>query len=244
MKTLLKNSILFYLSIFFLSISISPLQFVQAQTNIPDIIKNSPSRERYPMADAVVLLDERMITRESNGTIRNRTHHIVKIFTQAGMRDFAERRIQYNSEGESLTIVTARTYMADGTVVSVPENGFNLLTPQATASAPAYKDVREMVISFTGLEKNAIMELETEIISKPNFMPLLSGSESFGNVYPVMQKVFSIAVPSNDSLLFYRSTYGCPGPFQKEESGKKIYTWIMNSVPLVIQEPARSQYFF
>ena len=69
--------------------------------------------------------------------------------------------------------------MVDGTKVPTPENGYNPITHPEAYAFPELCYLREMVVSHTGLEIGAVIELDYTLTSKPGFQPFLEGRGGF-----------------------------------------------------------------
>ncbi len=89
---------------------------------------------------------------------------------------YGETFIPYNPDFQSLKINEAYTIMADGKKNPSPPNAFNEVLPGFAANAPAYNNLREMVITHSGTERNAVINLDYELHTKKGFYPCLMGN--------------------------------------------------------------------
>ena len=73
---------------------------------------------------------------------------------------YGETFISYNPAFQSLKINEVYTIMADGKKNPSPSNAFNEVLPAFAANAPAYNNLREMVITHSGKEMNEVINLD------------------------------------------------------------------------------------
>lgn len=92
---------------------------------------------------------------------------------------FGETFVVYNPEYQDLTINHCYTIQADGTRIDAPANAFNKVLPRPAASAPAYNNLIEMVITHTGLELGATVYLDYTLTTKPELFSSLDIDRTF-----------------------------------------------------------------
>jgi len=63
--------------------------------------------------------------------------------------------------------------MADGKKVETPSNAFNEILPSFAAGAPAFNGLRDMVITHTGLERGAVINLDYTLHTAKDNTPAL-----------------------------------------------------------------------
>ena len=68
---------------------------------------------------------------------------------------YGESFIVYNPDFQTLKIHSSYTRQKDGTIVKTPDNAFVEVLPRFAADAPAYNQLKEMVVVHTGLELGA-----------------------------------------------------------------------------------------
>ena len=144
-------------------------------------------------------------------------------------RIYGETFIVYNPQYQELKINEAYTIMADGKKVITPDNAFNEVLPRYAANAPAFNNLREMVVTHTGLERNAIINLDYTIHSSKDFLPDFFGKEMFNQSSPVKEMIFRIKVPANKTLQF-KTLNIRTAPEITNENGQKVYTWIFKNL--------------
>jgi len=153
--------------------------------------------------DAVYKKIKEEYTLQNNGHIEYRCHKELKLYTHYSFnRMFGETFIVYNPDFQKLIIHKSYTIKADGSKVETPKNAFNEVLPHAAANYPAYNQMREMVVTHTALEIGATIVLDYSIISKPEYMREMTGTEVFAKRVPVEQYEFILKVPARRNLKF------------------------------------------
>ncbi|MGM0611908.1 MAG: DUF3857 domain-containing protein [Bacteroidota bacterium] len=149
---------------------------------------------------------------------------------------YGETFIVYNPKYQDLTINKSVTTMADGTKVPAPANAFNEVLPRQAKNAPAYNHLREMVVTHTGLQKGAVIELDYTITSKAGFHPLLMNRETLSKEIPVENMEIIADIPE-DAVLNHQTTGIRTGPEIKEKKGRKHYIWKFSNLDAHPSEP-------
>ncbi len=117
-------------------------------------------------------------------------------------RLYGETFIVYNPAYQTLKINKSQTTQMDGNVVKAPENSFNEVLPRFARNVPNHNGLRELVVTHTGLEVGAVIELDYSVKSKAGFMKGLMADEVLTESSPVMQKQIIINVPKGKELNF------------------------------------------
>ena len=180
---------------------------------------------RYPGSDGIVLFDSLVITLDSENHIAKRRHRAVMLFTDNAINRYGDPRILFNSATQELSVITARVYMRDGTIVDTRKNGINQTTPFALDHAPDYADWQETVVTHVGIEKGCVAELHYVIRDKPS-LPLHSGVEIFSSEDPVQIRVLEIRGPGASNLKSV-SLNGAPAA---EKSAEGIWRWTVRDI--------------
>jgi len=201
------------------------------QTAVPvaPALKSLPDSKaieaRYPGNDAVVLFDSLVINLDDAGRISKRRHRAVMLLTDNAINRYGDPRILFNTAAQELSIITARVYMRDKTIVDTRENGINQTTPFALERTPDYVDWQETVVTHVGIEKGCVAELHY-IIRDKTAGPGLSGLEIFSSEDPVQVRVLEIRAPGSTPLRG-AAMNGAP---EAEEPGKGILRWTVRDI--------------
>ncbi|MGD1047414.1 MAG: DUF3857 domain-containing protein, partial [Candidatus Krumholzibacteriaceae bacterium] len=180
---------------------------------------------RYPGSDGVVLFDSLVITLDNENHIAKRRHRAVMLFTDNAINRYGDPRILFNSATQELSVITARVYMRDGTIVDTRKNGINQTTPFALDHAPDYADWQETVVTHVGIEKGCVAELHYRIRDKAP-SPWLSGVEIFSSEDPVQVRVLEIR-GAGASNLTSASLNGAPAA---EKTADGVWIWTVRDI--------------
>jgi hypothetical protein len=186
--------------------------------------------------DAVYLSLTREYTLNPDGSMDYRYVKKQKLQTYRAFHNlYGETFVVYNPEFQKLKINGVYTIMADGRKVMAPSNAFNEVLPAFAANAPAYNGLREMVITHTGLERNAEINLDYVIKSAAGFYPVLSGYEILAEQEPVKELMISVKIPAGKKLYF--KTYNTAvQPIKTTDGAFDVYSWKLTNVPALSPE--------
>lgn len=156
-------------------------------------------------------------------------------------RLYGETFIIYNTDFQKLKINSSYTIMADGKKIVTPSNAYNEVLPRFSNNAPAYNNIREMVVTHTGLEVGSTINLDYTLSSEAGFYPTLMGDELLAESSPVKEMIIRVKIPENDELNY--SLINIIGePEINNDKGKKVYTWTFNSLPATSKEYFQENY--
>ncbi|MCX6246304.1 MAG: DUF3857 domain-containing protein [Bacteroidetes bacterium] len=148
---------------------------------------------------------------------------------------YGESFIVYHPDFQTLKVNEAYTVMADGKKNPSPANAFNEVLPGFAANAPAYNKLREMVITHSGTERNAILNLDYSLHTQKGFYPCLMGNELLCETEPVKELTFVIRIPSG-ATLNYSVLNSKETPFITREGDLQVYTWKIKDIPAISTE--------
>ncbi len=209
-----------------------------AQDPIAELVRQAPSASDYPDDDGLILLERKVLDLREDGRLIETYNRVFKIFTQVGLNAYADPRFLYWHGDEQIHVVRARTFMRDGTVVPVPDNGYHDLVWSRVATAPDWLGIRQFVIDHTALEKQAVIDLEIRREGPASLRS--SGVEVLQTRFPILKRVFEIRVPA-DSHLEYRSWPEPLEPTVFDSAGKRIHRWVLENVTPLPPAPQPSR---
>jgi len=190
------------------------------------IIANSFSQN----ADAEYLQIRKEYTLNENGSIDFHYSKELKLLTHFSFhRLYGETFIVYNTDFQNIKVNSSYTIMADGKKVITPDNAFNEVLPRFSTNAPAFNNIRELVVTHTGLEKNAIINLDYTLHSDKGYYPYLMGNEVLSETSPVNELIIIVNIPDSQ-ILNYELLNFKGEPIIDNKNGEKIYTWKFNSI--------------
>lgn len=157
-----------------------------------------------PATDARFLSIEITYHLQSDGSWDMDYSHQVRLYTYYAVnRALGETFIVYNPDFQKLEIMRSETTMADGRKVASPANAFNEVLPFAVHGFADFSSLREMVVTHTGLERGAVVDLHYRIHTQAGFSPVFSGREGLAKAFPIDSYKLKIIVPA-DQVLRYR----------------------------------------
>lgn len=152
------------------------------------------------------------------------------IYSYLAMRSlYGESFIQYNPEYQTLKINSSYTKQKDGTIVKTPDNAFVEVLPRTAVDAPAYNQLKEMVVVHTGLELGATIYLDYTITSKAGYLPGLDIFEPIQQASPVKEYSLSVTVPVDRDLSYSLANPEVMAKMNVEE-GMRTISWKLKNV--------------
>lgn len=159
------------------------------------------------------------------------------LFTHTAMNGtYGESFIVYNPQYQDLKINASYTKQKDGNIVKTPDNAFVEVLPRTAADAPAYNNLKEMVVVHTGLELGATIYLDYTLTSKPGYLPELDIYDEILQTSPVKEYTISLSVPENKPLAYTLENVNSK-PIVATANGVKTVTWKLNNQPASSRDP-------
>jgi hypothetical protein len=187
--------------------------------------------DTYPNSDAVYLNLTKTFILNEDGTVLRKTKFTQKLLTYRAFNGlYGETRINYNPAFEQLKVTESYTKMASGKRVPTPGNGYNEVLPHFGADSKAYNHLREMVVTHTGLEREATIHCGYEIARAQGETPFLAGDEPLVTTCPIEKLKIVIKVPRGTQLN-YSLLYADKEPDIKKGTQADTYTWKFSNLP-------------
>ncbi|MEI7896143.1 MAG: DUF3857 domain-containing protein [bacterium] len=206
---------------------------------IISIFVSLQTRAQDEKSDALYVSLVKEYTLNPDGSMDFRYIKQQKLFTYRAFHNlYGETFIVYNPEFQKLKINEVYTLMANGKKITAPQNSFNEVLPGYAASAPAYNSLREMVITHTGLERNATIFLDYLVHTEKGIFPALMGSELLAENEPVKNLEIRIRIPAGENL-FYKIFNGNFQPDKTTDGKFQVYTWKSGDVAAISTEEAQ-----
>ncbi len=186
--------------------------------------------------DAVYLRLTKEYTLNPDGSQEFRYIKQLKLQTYRSFHNlYGETFVVYNPDFQSLKINESSTVMANGVKIIAPKNSFNEVLPSMAANAPVFNKLREMVITHTATERNALVNLDYTIHSKPGLIPVLMGNELLAENEPIKELTVVVKIPSMIKLN-YKILNTDQVPVVTNDGQFSVYTWKFLNVPAISQE--------
>lgn len=171
-------------------------------------------------------------TFRNDGSIEMTYYKELKLNSQLAFnRLYGETFITYNPEFQKLKIDTSYTVQENGTIIHSPSNAFNEVLPADAANAPAYNQLKEMVVTHTGLETGATVYLKYTLSTSPGQSNEVDIDENLQEMSPVKNYVLILNIPAEKDLKYSLTGYSNSKPFITEKNGLKQYRWTLKNIP-------------
>lgn len=215
------------------SISILLLLFVFTFTPLTA----RPPVDTATAADALYLEKEIVYSLDADGGWTKEYGHSLQLNTyQAFSRFCGETFIPYNPRFQELKVLKSETTMRDGKKVASPSNAYNEVLPRDAHYFSYYSDLREMVVTHTGLECGAVIDIRYTLKTKPGFLPYFSGRDFIADRFPTRKFVLKVIVPADKELRYQLFHIDLKPEIQKD-NGMTTYTFTASNPGSFLEEP-------
>lgn len=204
---------------------------------------NSFAQINYKDADAVYSKIVKEYILNEDGSIDFHYSKNIKLQRYYAINyHYGETMIVYNPEYQKLKINHSYTIMADGKKIITPKNAFNEVLPKFAAGIADYNNLREMIITHTGLERDAYINLDYNIITSKDFYSSFMGNEMLYEASPVKLLKIIIKVPKNRKIN-YRTLNILAAPDIVNEKNMKVYSWTFRDVRAIAGDAMQTKDF-
>ena len=161
---------------------------------------------------------------ESDGTGRRESTARIRIQSEAGVQQWGQIQVGYNSANERVEIPYVRVLKQDGSVVKADDSAVQDLTAPVEHEAPVYTDYRQKHITVPGLRPGEILEYQTVAIIHT---PLAAGQfwteYEFDKSNINLDEQLDVDVPAG-RVVKLKNKAGMD-PTITEANGRRIYHW-------------------
>src|SRR5579864_7327025 len=161
---------------------------------------------------------------EADGTGRKELIARIRVQSEAGVQQWGQLQIGYNSANERVEIPYVRVLKKDGSVVKAGDDAVQDLSAPIEREAPVYTDYRQKHITVPGLRPGEVLEYDVVTVIHT---PLAAGQfwteYEFDKNNIVLDEAVDVDVPANRPLKMKNN----PGhePTITEEKGRRLYRW-------------------
>jgi transglutaminase-like putative cysteine protease len=195
------------------------------------LAKSGPTQEKHPQADAVVALDHVDVTLRKDGTVVEHHKGIIRILdAQRGKERYADPHIAYDSKRQTLTVQVARTVNRDGSVQVAGKDEIIDIVPPAVADATVYSGVLERVVSFPGVDKGSVVELEYTLTTQATNDSALGGELHLALANPILRREITLTAPEGTTPRF-QVVGATLVPTESSADGTHTWTFVAENVP-------------
>jgi len=161
---------------------------------------------------------------ESDGTGRRETVARIKVQSEAGVQQWGQIQIGYNSANERVEIAYVRVVKGDGSIVKAGDDAVQDLTAPVEREAPVYTDYRQKHIPVPGLRPGEALEYDmVTMIHTPLAAGQFWADYDFDKNNIMLNEELEVDVPSDRPVKLKNK----PGmdPKISEANGRRIYHW-------------------
>jgi len=165
---------------------------------------------------------------ETDGTGVEETEAVIRIQSQAGVKQFGQLVFGYSSATEELKVEYVRVRKPDGRIVTTPDSTAQDFAPEDLRDAPMYSDYRQRHISVSSLEPGDTLEYRTvtRIVTA-----LAAGQFWYQHTFPkgvvVNEDRLEIDVPKSREVKLKTPDRK---PEIKEDGDRRVYTWVVKDI--------------
>ena len=193
--------------------------------------RDPPSRD----VPVTTLADVRLERVFPNGLSSVRVQQVFYLAGDQGVRDFADRSVQYEPASQKLEVLTARAYKPDGRVVEAEDEDESAV---ADTSVSMYYDSRAHHLRFPGLAPGDVVELDYRISPRSSVNEY---GDYFGDLVvfrtsrPTRLRRFVLVTPA--ARKFNVDAVRMPAGTVTESDGERIYRWEAQNLAPLPNEP-------
>jgi tetratricopeptide (TPR) repeat protein len=161
---------------------------------------------------------------ENDGTGRKETIARIRVQSEAGVQQWGQIQVGYNSANERVEMDYVRVIKADGSIVKAGDDAMQDLSAPLEQQAPVYTDYRQKHITVPGLRPGEVLEYHIVTIIHTAIAPGQFWADyEFDKTSIDLDEEVEINVPA-DRPLKLKNKSGMD-PKISEEKGRRTYHW-------------------
>ena len=161
---------------------------------------------------------------ENDGTGRKETIARIRVQSEAGVQQWGQIQLGYNSANERVEIAYVRVIKADGSVVKAGDDAVQDLSAPVERQAPVYTDYRQKHITVPGLRPGEVLEYDmVTAIHTPLAAGQFWADYDFDKININLDEQFDVDVPADRPLKLKNKPD--MDPKVSETNGRRIYHW-------------------
>jgi tetratricopeptide (TPR) repeat protein/transglutaminase-like putative cysteine protease len=183
-----------------------------------------PVKKDYSEEGFVIEQVKTLFRFEKDGTGRKETIARVRVQSEAGVEQWGQVLVGYNSANERVEIPYVRVRKKDGSVVTAPPDSVQDLTAPVEREAPVYTDYRQKHITVPGLRPGEVLEYDVATVIHTALAPDQFWTEyDFDKNNIVLDEQLEVNVPRERAIKLKTK----PGLDAKvrDEGDRRIYRW-------------------
>ncbi len=190
-----------------------------AAASKPDDAKHDYSQEAF-----VVEQYRSRYRFEADGTGRKETVARIRVQSEAGVQQWGQIQVGYNSANERVEIAYVRVIQADGSVVKAGDDAVQDLSAPVERDAPVYTDYRVKHITVPGLRPGETLEYDmVTVIHTPLAPGQFWADYDFDKSSIDLDEELDVDVPADRPLKLKNKPD--MDPKISEANGRRVYHW-------------------
>ena len=177
---------------------------------------------------------------ENDGTGSRESYARIKIQNEAGVEQWGQLVMGYNSANERVEIPFVRILNPDGSTVTATADAVQDLSIPLEKEAPVYTDYRQKHVTVPGIRPGVELEYKFVTVTQT---PLAPGQfwmqHDFAQSGTILDEQLTVDVPKERKITLKTK----PGndPKISEENGRRIYSWSRSHVDKTDEEKKKEQ---
>ena len=181
---------------------------------------------------------------ENDGTGRREVTARIRVQSEAGVQQWGQLQLGYNSANERIEIPYVRVLKQDGSVVKAGDDAVQDLSAPVEHEAPVYTDYRQKHVTVPGLRPGEVLEYDVvTVVHTPLAAGQFWAEHNFDRGNIVLDEEMEMDVPASRMVKLKNK----PGmePKITEQDGRRVYHWSSSNLereeddPQVSPEKAR-----
>src|SRR5580704_16079644 len=197
-----------------------------SESKPPDASTSKPEEPKHDYSQEAFVIEQYRSTYrfENDGTGRKETIARIRVQSEAGVQQWGQIQVGYNSANERMAVAYVRVIKADGSVVKAGDDAVQDLSAPVEHEAPVYTDYRQKHITVPGLRPGEVLEYDmVTVIHTPLAAGQFWADYDFDKTSIMLNEELDVNVPA-DRPLKLKSKPGMD-PKVTEENGRRIYHW-------------------
>jgi len=161
---------------------------------------------------------------ENDGTSKRELYARIRVQSDAGVQQWGQLVIGYNSANERVEIPFVRVLNPDGTKVTATEDAVQDLSIPLEKEAPVYTDYRQKHVTVPGIRPGVILEYDFVTVTSTALAPGQFWMQyDFSENGTVLDEELTVDIPKDRKVTLKTK----PGndPKISEANGRRVYAW-------------------
>src|SRR6202167_3447642 len=191
-----------------------------------DTSASKPEAAKHDYSQEALVVEQYRSTYrfESDGTGRKETVARIRVQSEAGVQQWGQIQVGYNSANERVEIAYVRVIKADGTVVKAGPDAVQDLSAPLEQQAPVYTDYRQKHITVPGLRPGEILEYDmVTVIHTPLAPGEFWAQYDFDKNNIMLDEELDVDVPAGRPLKLKNKP--SMDPKISDANGRRLYHW-------------------